>query len=418
MPNVISRIEPAVKAPTPDQLDPIMQIAMRQLASMSMSSEPQAKPQDQLRRFPAEVRILIFEQLLCVWPTIIYRGAWEFGPLDEREFEEEFELPWQILATCRTYYHEAAPIMYSMNRFVFCTGKFGKPGMFSRFPIQVRYMQFLTDLGIFLRCDSPTAEAAKRVAHFITALTRRAVKLEHLTILISASTQWAEKCPWDILFCNHPVAKAIIELIEAKTVTHLKIRLHDNAFMYSGFASFLQQTFNKDGPPANRTLVFSRSCTCPPIDVDDIHYYCLQCDWPFMDLPLKPVEEIVSAIQVEANEERTMNTQENLFALGLLPLADDSEDVDEEIGDKEVDDKNAGLYSSGPPIEDDYEENRKAFSAGTLLPGEVQRFRGKVFAPKVWSFEQPKVTNFFKAIKDDREHLSPIFHQCGASRQA
>jgi secreted trypsin-like serine protease len=68
---------------------------------------------------------MIFEALLSFWPKRIFRGTADFGPLDEREVDEEIQVPWDILLTCSTYYNEAMPILYGKNKFAFCTGEPG-----------------------------------------------------------------------------------------------------------------------------------------------------------------------------------------------------------------------------------------------------------------------------------------------------
>ncbi|KAJ4370768.1 hypothetical protein N0V83_005290 [Neocucurbitaria cava] len=342
---VMSRIAPLDEPAA--QGNSIQDLVIRQTAALSLH-----KPDDLLSYFPTEIRLMIFEELLIVWPKIVFRGARDFGPLAEQEFEEEITIPWQILATCKQYYWEAMPIMYSMNRFVFCTGQGGDPGKFWRFPIQIRYMPYITDLGIYLRADVPTKEAAKRIAHFIKALARHAVNLDHLVVMISSDSLYDHTCPWDIIFCDHPVATELVSLIEAATVQHLKIRLHDNACLFPSFAQFLHHTFYKDGVPADRTLAFSRSS--------------------------------------ESTMEHMMDMQHELFEMGILPPKDDDdlEDDDEET--------NPGPYGGGGPMEDDYEEHRKAFDSGMLLPGEVRRYRGEVIPPAVWFFEQTKITDFYE----------------------
>ncbi|CAO2648733.1 Nn.00g096820.m01.CDS01 [Neocucurbitaria sp. VM-36] len=384
MPNVISRIAPPDEVPAAGRLSPILDIAIRQTAALSLE-EP-----DVLSYFPTEIRLMIFEELLVVWPKIVFRGAHDFGPLAEQEFEEEISIPWQILATCHKYYEEAVPIMYSKNRFVFCTGKGGEPGMFWRFPIHTRYMLYLTDLGIYLRADTPTKQAAKRVAHFVKALSRLAIHLEYLVVMISSDALYEQSCPWDIMFFDHPVAKALVQLVEAKTVKHLKLRLHDNACVFPGFAQFLNQAFYKEGVPTDRSIVFSRSCTCPPLCPNHPTAYCLHCGWPVISKPFKPVDVLVDPVEVESDMERMMDMQHELFELGILPPKDYE---DEEEGDEY--EENAGPYGGGGPIEDDYEEQRKAFDSGLLLPGQVRRYRGEVLAPPVWFFEQRKITDFF-----------------------
>lgn len=218
---------------------------------------------DYLRRFPTEVRLMIFEELVIVSGTV-FRGASTFGPLDEKEFHEEVSIPWQILATCRKYFEETVPILYGRNKFVFCTGEAGEPGMFWRFPISRRYMGYLNDVGVFVRADDPKKESAKRVGHFLKALIRHAPNLEHLTLLISSDRFYEALCPFDILFADHPISRELLHLIEAETVKHLKIRLHDGACFSPHYAGFLAQTFMEKLSTSGRSITFTTSCTCPP----------------------------------------------------------------------------------------------------------------------------------------------------------
>lgn len=113
-----------------------------------------------------------------------------------------------------------------------------------------------------MRADTPTKEAAKRVAHFITAITRLADKIQYLTILVSSDQKYERACPWDIMFSHHPVAEALVQLVEAKAVPFLKIRLHDGACLFPNLALFLDQEFYKDCEAGNRQILFTRSCTC------------------------------------------------------------------------------------------------------------------------------------------------------------
>jgi hypothetical protein len=48
-----------------------------------------------------------------------------------------------------------------------------------------------------------------------------------------------------------------------KPVKHLKIRLHNGALFYPQLACYLAQTFH-DNSVDDKTLTFTRSCTCPP----------------------------------------------------------------------------------------------------------------------------------------------------------
>jgi hypothetical protein len=207
---------------------------------------------------------MIFEELLVLWPKIVFRGTQDYGPLDQSEVDEEIQIPWQILLTCWKYYEEAIPIMYGKNRFAFCTGNAGKPGMFWRFPIARRCMPYITDLGIYFRVDSPYSEASTRVGHFLKAIRRNATHLDHLTIVAASDRYYDAQCPWDILFGHHPVSKELLQFVEKKPVKHLKIRLHNEALFFPQYACWLSQTFEQTGGIDDHSLTFTRSCTCPP----------------------------------------------------------------------------------------------------------------------------------------------------------
>ncbi|KAF2474762.1 uncharacterized protein BDR25DRAFT_214540 [Lindgomyces ingoldianus] len=401
MSNVISRV--VVEHLKPDgQQSQVLDIVL------PSATDQASEGTDQLRRFPTEVRLMIFEELLIVWPKTVFRGAYEFGPLDKREFDEEIDVPWQILQTCRKYHDEAAPIMYGKNRFVFCTGKHGEPGEFWRFPVNIHYLQYVTDLGIYFRADSPDEQGSQRVAHFLKAISRRATNLKYLVVLVSSDRFYEAKCPWDILFFHHPVCEALIELIERRTAQHLKIRLHNGALLFPSLAHFLDQTFRKNGPSADRSLTFTSSCTCPkgcphhPTDV------CFLCDWPKQQKESKPIEKVVSHLcSVESCEGRMMEMQDDLFEHGILPLEEDSE------GDSEGDDGvEFGLFVAGLPFEDDYDESRLGFSSGYLLPGQSRRYRSQITAPEVWSFRQMTLLEFFKVIEYG-QYLDMVFGPAG-----
>lgn len=327
---------------------------------------------------------MIFVALLVVSPNTVFRGAFDFGPLDETEFDEEVRMPWQIMATCRKYHNEAAPIMYGLNRLVFCTGIGGSPGMFWRFPISTRYMPYLTDLGVYMRADDPTKETARRVAHFLRSVCRYAFKLERLTVLISSDARYERACPWDIIFHDHPIAKALAIAVTVKTPTHIKIRLHDGACLYPTLAHFLDQEFY-NGTEGNGTLEFSQSCTCARyLGVYPV-LHCIYCRWPLYSPHEKPIERLVPPGFVEADMQRMMEMQHELFELGVLPVRDEEDHKEEEVGP----------YGGGPPVEDTYEKDRLAFTAGMLLPGESRRYKSEIVAPRVWAYEQTLMTRFF-----------------------
>lgn len=44
-----------------------------------------------------------------------------------------------------------------------------------------------------------------------------------------------------------------------------------------------------------------------------------------------------------------------------------------------------------------------------LLPGEQQRYRGEMIAPKHYAFKQSKITDYFKPVNYD-EYLKSSFH--------
>ncbi|KAF2134119.1 hypothetical protein P153DRAFT_409533 [Dothidotthia symphoricarpi CBS 119687] len=351
--------------------------------------------QDYLRRFPTEIRLMIFQELLSVWPKTVFRGANTFGPLDPNEFQREIPIPWQILATCHKYHDEALPIMYGKNKFVFCTGENGSPGMFWRFPIKMQYMHLITDLGIYMRCDTPTKEAANRVAHFIKAIARRAVKLQNLVVLVSSDRSYGAKCPWDIMFNDHPVAKALVKLVESQTVKHFKLRMHDAACVAPDFASYLCQTFYELKPATDRSITFSRSCSCPRQIATSRDGYCRHCLWPREYRAYKAIDRTMYPAELESDQERMMDLQEDLFQLGLLPPTDDLEEEDPEKA-------STGPYIDGRVVEDTYEEDRLGFSLGLLLPGQVRHFRSNIAWPAVWWYRQTELTEFYEYIdKDD-----------------
>ncbi|KAF1996067.1 hypothetical protein P154DRAFT_444089 [Amniculicola lignicola CBS 123094] len=356
--------------------------------------------QDLLRLFPTEIRLMIFEELLVLQPETIFRGAYEFNQLSENEFEDEIPVPWEILQTCRQYHDEAAPILYGKNKFVFCTGAGGDPGMFWRYPISRRYMRYVTDLGIYLQSDEPQKQAAQRISHFVRALARHTTRLKHLVVLISSDRFYDSTCPWDILFCCNPVAKALDFLVGSEKVQYLKVRVHDGAMLFPNYAMALNQKFEQ-GSTADRSITFSQSCSCPPktrCHHDPIEHCCL-CGWSIENIGQKPIETIVPPEYIESCEQRMMDLQHDLFHKGLLPPRDDDDSEDEE------DDENGGIYRTGHAATDDYEEKLPAFHSVILLPGQERKYRSPVKAPKVWFFRQTLLTEFFKVIADE-EYLA------------
>lgn len=332
---------------------------------------------------PTEIRLMIFEELLSVWPKKVFRGAESFGKLDKKEFDGIAEIPWQILLTCRKFYAEALPILYSKNKFAFCTGTAGSPGSLMRFPIKTINMPFLTNLSIYFRADTPTKEAAKRVALFLQALAHHAGMLKHLNIVIGSDRRYEYNCPWDVVFCDHPVVKMLMIIIEMAVIPHIRIRFHDGSVMFPSLASHMAQRFNQVAEPAGRSITFSQSCTCAPQYNDKDKPNCVFCNHPLDDPATKPIDVIVAPSTVEANQERMMDVQAELFELGLLPPPED--ETEEPYVES--------------PFEDESEEIRKGLHAGVLFPGQVRRYRGGgIKTPKVWSFKQTVITDYFNVV--------------------
>lgn len=119
MPNAMSKVADEEQYVLLGQQSSVMNLPIQQLSILG----GEERERDLLRRLPAEIRVMIWEELLTVKPKTVFGGASDFGPLAKREVEAEGKVPWQILLTCRLYYNEAHPIMYTRNNFVFCTGK-------------------------------------------------------------------------------------------------------------------------------------------------------------------------------------------------------------------------------------------------------------------------------------------------------
>jgi hypothetical protein len=271
-----------------------------------------------LNFLPTEVRLMVFEELLVVYPKAVFRGAKHFGPLDKNEFNEGVSIPWQILQTCRKFHDEAAPILYGKNKLIFCTGSCGYSGWFLTIPVSIRYLELVTDIGIYFRADDPRKPAAKKVAKFIEAITQRTQKLDKLVVLVSSDRFYEAMCPWDILWCDHPVSKQLVHLIESEKVNHLKLRFHDGAGVYQEFGRFLAQHFWETvGATEGRSLTFTRSCSCPS-NPDQPAPVCFNCGWPTEYKDQKPIEEACHPMLIEANQERLMDLQDDLLTLGLL----------------------------------------------------------------------------------------------------
>ncbi|KAH7131957.1 hypothetical protein B0J11DRAFT_612134 [Dendryphion nanum] len=391
MPNVLSHMAPMSQSMgRPVNSNVVVQLALRQ-APKKVKIET-----DLFGRLACEIRLMIWEYALTARGPI-FRGGREFGQLQPNECKKEIGVPWQILATCKTYYGEAMPIMYECNTFIFCTGLKGTAGCFWRFPIAIRHLPFVKNLGIYYLVDSPYSEAARRVAHFITAATHHAVNLSNLTILLASDRFYNMDCTWDIPFCDHPVSKALVQVAEEKPASLITIRLHDGARLYPQFARHLAQLFATTENHKNSSLKFSLSCSCPPerlgdSDDDDLVGHCELCYWPKNRQydEDKPHDYVVSnPARVEATEDQIMDLQEELFNLRILPPKDDEDEQEEE------DENKAGPYITGQPIHVSEDEYRLAFHANPLDVAEGNIYRGVVRSPKCWSFRQTQITEFF-----------------------
>ncbi|KAF2684825.1 hypothetical protein K458DRAFT_301646 [Lentithecium fluviatile CBS 122367] len=358
---------------------------------MSTIAKAIANKEDLLRIFPTEIRLMIFKELMTV-DKDIYRGARSFGPLDSNEYdlvEGGAEVPWQILFTCQQYHDEAIPYMYSENTLIFCTGPAGSPGMFRKFPVKRKYMKYLRDVGIYFRADAPAGKGSQRVGHFINALTLRAKNLNELFVMAASDRYFERVCPWDIVDGGHPVAKALENMVLARAVKFLTIRVHDGAKFYKDWGYYMAQTFwENGGQDEDRNIAFQRSCSCPPL----IYPECPVCLMPTLLRAVKPVVFWVGPDGIEANEEETMNMQADLFELGILPGYDDD---DEEKGLEQ------GLKQDYTPIEDEEEEARKAFSSTIFAPEQKLKYRGVIKAPQVWKFRQTGIKEYMKPVEDD-----------------
>ncbi|KAH8731512.1 hypothetical protein GQ44DRAFT_604357 [Phaeosphaeriaceae sp. PMI808] len=352
---------------------------------------------DYLRRFPKELRLMIFEELLTAFPRKVFKGARDFSALEYTEFNgNEIEVPWQILATCRLYYDEAMPVLYKNNDIVFCTGKNDDPGYFHRFPVSKRCMPHLTQLSIYMYSSNPVSDSAQRIAHFIKAVARTAIKLESVTVLISSDYPYQRRVnSWDIMFTDHPVSQALVLLVEASHIPFIKIRLHDGVALYPEFAKFLNQQFYLTHP--NGKIAFTRSCSCPLLCLNHTSNHCIYCTWPFGDVRRKPIDIEVGPAYVEADEEWTMLTQEHLFEMDLIPYDIHKAEPDEN-GD-------TAPYHGGIPFEDEYDEHRLAFHSAftSLWPEQIYRFKGGPQSPKVWTFRQTHITEYYQGVDSDEE---------------
>lgn len=135
--------------------------------------------------------------------------------------------------------------------------------MFMRFPIKTPYMQYLTNVGIYFQATNPKSESSKRIGHFLKALARNATSLEYLTVMVAKGPFIDDVFSWHILAADHPVIAQIMIMIEQRKFKNMKIRLHEGALFRPQLACYMMQQFLENGPTEGRSLVFSRSCTCP-----------------------------------------------------------------------------------------------------------------------------------------------------------
>lgn len=167
----------------------------------------------------------------------------------------------------------------------------------------------------------------------------------------------------DILFCDHPVAKQLVNFVENNIVKHLKLRLHDGACVFPSFGQFLNRTFEENQTDGiHRTITFTLSCSCPNGCPHHPADYCFSCGWRKEQVDNKPIEEVtLNPACIESCMERMMDMQDDLFHQGILPPKDDDE---EEVSD----DMDDGPYKTGRPVDDDYEEKQPAFHSGLYDP--------------------------------------------------
>ncbi|KAF2280815.1 uncharacterized protein EI97DRAFT_8902 [Westerdykella ornata] len=410
MTNAISR----VACPTTDESITALTTAPRR------PSTEAGGPSDVLGQLPTEIRLMIFEELLVVRPKPVFRGAREFGPLDKREFSEEVPIPWQVLLTCRQYFNEAMPILYGKNNFVFCTGASGKPGKFWRFPISRRSMPFLTNIGIYFRADGPRSEASRRVGHFLRALCRHALKLEHLTVMGYSDRFDEGNCRWDILSPAHPISEALINLVELKPMKHLTIRLHNaNALFGPDLACFLAERFYQTDGWNTRTLAFTRSCTCPA-SAPSFYSLCSLCANPLSE-DTNPIEEETEFVDVEAQLDEVIALQFDLIDMDMFWDPDDIEDgkvsdeyaaVDYEEVPGRIPSKDAygdDMTVHGRWVFEDWEYNEEVYVDDMYdLSAYLRHVRGEPRVPGALYLRQTKLEEFWPKVGYD-EYLANVF---------
>ncbi|PSN60559.1 hypothetical protein BS50DRAFT_506264 [Corynespora cassiicola Philippines] len=352
-----------------------------------LSVEDRQEP-DMLRKLPTEIRLMIF-RLLLVIPRRIFCGAREFSSLCFSECDNfHLPIPWQILATCWQYFSEAMPIMYGENDIAFFTGRKSKAGKFIRFPVAIRYMPFLRHLSIYFSVDSPKSDAARRLGHFLTAIQRQ---LHTLAIVAASERFFEERSLWYVVYCDHPLAKAISKLVSSTTVAHLKIRTHNGAMFYPSWVRYIETTFKQNRDPAKSLIEFSCSCSCNQWVIRPQNWrICYHCGWPKEWLYCKEMEIPVMAADLECSQTRLMEMEDRLFELGILPGNETDEEVDR-----------SGPYATGRPVEDTYDDDLPAFHSGALLPEQRRKYRGESATPATWRFKQTKLHDFFTVLPYD-----------------
>lgn len=177
---------------------------------------------------------MIFENVLAAVKRV-FRGATEYAILDSREFKEEIETDKSILFTYKQYNIEAHPILYARNRFAFCTSdRYEGPGAFLLFPIEPKYLKFITDIKLYIVNTEPEDQTASRVSISLDAIRNRAQRLQngatqlkHLSLVIADTGPETDEDVWTLLSHEHPITRSLLRIIKEETVAHLQIRFHE-----------------------------------------------------------------------------------------------------------------------------------------------------------------------------------------------
>lgn len=348
---------------------------------------------------------MIFKELLIIWPGPLFRGAGEFGKFRKEEYLKGSEviIPAGILQTCKKYHDEAGQIMYGKNFFIFCTGYDGSSGYFDRFPISRTYMPWVREIGVFFRATDPQAEASSKVAHFIVSISQRAMDLHQLVICAASDRYYEHTCPFDVLWPDHPVVRALLATISRKTVRNLKIRVHDDAAFSPGLACVLQDIFERNEPTKGQTLTFTRSCTCPkgcPIHAKE---GCQICGRPRQETNEegRPIEDVLPGPEwCEASFERMAELKYELLELGIIGDADQYEEDEDEGEERSNFDLCFSAFNSG------FCYDREGDVSYSWPMGMFPSYRGEMVAPKAWLMKQMKITDHFLVIPYDEYLLT------------